>query len=240
MEERKINRGIYTAVNGLMSRQMQIDIIADNIANVNTVAHKSRNTSFATFHDALIHSVSRNGIQAIGTMPHGSQIAQTTIDFTPGSLTETRAAFDFAIIGEGFFIVDTPDGDMYTRNGSFRIDAEGYLVNVNGYRVIGYYDDFIHVENGVMDQAFAIANPPPETLLRIREGLYSITDPALENLMENPQVQRGFLEASNVDLAQSLAELIEASRMLQLNQRVLMAKDDMSRRSASEIGSLRG
>ncbi|MBS3971200.1 MAG: flagellar hook-basal body protein [Clostridia bacterium] len=222
-----------------MSRQLQQDILADNIANINTPSYKKRDITFATLHDSLIHSVSGHKVEPIGVMPHGSQVLETHIDYGMGALFETNSSYDFAILGEGFFIVETPEGDMYTRKGSFRIDSEGYLVTHDGYRVIGYYDDYIHVENEELDQAFAIANPPVESLIRAGEDLYKITDPSLENVVENPQLKRGYLEGSNVDLGQSMAELIEAFRLFQLNQRILLTQDELLKKSANEIGSLR-
>lgn len=222
-----------------MSRQLQQDIVADNIANINTPSYKRRDLTFATLYDSLIYSVSGHKVEPVGPMPHGSQVLETHIDYSMGALFETNSPYDFAILGEGFFIVETPEGDMYTRKGSFRIDSEGYLVTHEGYRVIGYYDDYIHVENGELDQAFAIANPPVESLIRVGEDLYKITDPSLENVIDNPQLKKGYLEGSNVDLGQSMAELIEAFRLFQLNQRILLTQDELLRKSANEIGSLR-
>ncbi|KUO52518.1 MAG: hypothetical protein APF76_05660 [Desulfitibacter sp. BRH_c19] len=238
-EERKINRGLYISVNGLLSRQLQQDIMSDNIANINTPSYKKRDITFSTLHDSLIHSVSGPEVEPIGVMPHGSQVSETHTDFSMGVLFETGALYDFALAEEGFFIVETPQGDLYTRKGSFRVDSEGYLVTHEGYRAIGYYDDYIHVENEDLDQAFAIANPPEDSLTKYGEDLYAISDPSLENILENPQLKRGYLEGSNVDLGQAMAEVIEALRLFQLNQRMLLTQDEIMKKSANEIGSLR-
>ncbi len=234
-----MNRGIYTAVNGLLSRQIQQDIIAENIANINTPGYKKNDLTFETFYNALIHAKNKEGTKAIGVIPHGSQVSETFTDHSIGPIIRTDAPYDFAILEDGFFIVETPEGDLYTRNGNFKIDSEGYLVTAEGYRVIGYYDDYIHVENGELDQPFAIANPPKELLLKVGEGLYRIEDQTQENVLENPRVERGALEGSNVDLAQELSASIEALRLFQINQRMLLTQDELLRKAANEVGSLR-
>ncbi len=238
-EGRQINRGIYIAVNGLMSRQMQQDILAENIANINTPGYKARSYTFSTFNEALIHSVNKGGVFPIGIMPHSSMLAETRIDFSMGSIMETNAEYDFAILEDGLFIVETPDGDLYTRAGAFRIDEDGFLVTKEGYRVIGEYDDYIYVENGELDQALIVANPRVEFLLRVQDGYYQLLDMQQENIVANPQIKRGFLENSNVDLGQAMSETIEALRMFQINQRMFLAQDEILKKGANEIGSLR-
>jgi flagellar basal-body rod protein FlgF len=235
----KINRGIYISVNGLLSRQLQQEIIADNIANVNTIGYKQRNIVFQTFYDALIHSKSADVTRPIGTIPHGNMASETFIDYSMGSLIETDSPYDFAILEDGFFIVETPRGDLYTRKGSFKVDNEGYLVTQEGYRVIGYYDDYIYVEDGELDQPFAIANPPKELLMKIGEDLYQLTDVSQENIIEEPKVKRGFLESSNVDLTQMMADTIEVLRLFQLNQRILLSQDELLKKAANEIGTVK-
>lgn len=239
-EESGINRGIYISANGLLSRQIQQDILAENIANINTPGHKKRNSIFTTFHEAAIYAISKGNQREIGVMPHGSQIDETPIDFSMGTLYETGFEYDFAILEEGFFIVETPSGDMYTRKGSFRVDNEGYLVTSEGHRVIGIENDYIFVEDhDDIEGQFAIANPPKEILIRFGEDLYQIPDQQMENIIENPQLKKGYLESSNVDLAEVMAETIETLRLFQLNQRVLLTQDELLRKSANEIGSLR-
>ncbi|MEW6623103.1 MAG: flagellar hook-basal body protein [Bacillota bacterium] len=233
-------RGLYIAVNGLLSRQIQQDVLADNIANINTPGYKRTQVTFSSFHDALIYSVNNRGTYPVGLIPHGSQVQGTHIDLSMGNLVETGSPYDFAIEGDGFFIVETPQGDLYTRKGAFSVDAEGYLVTINeGYRVIGVYDDYIVMKDGNLNQDFAIANPPLEHMLKQGHDLFSLREGIDENILENPSVKRGFLESSNVDFGQVIGETIETLRLFQLNQRMLLAQDELLKKAANEIGSIR-
>ena len=125
---------LNTAVSGLQQFQQRIDVIGNNIANVNTVAYKdARATSADAFSDTL-----GNAIQ----VGRGVTTGSISSVFTQGTLTQTGAPADLAISGEGFFTVKNPTtGTVYaTRDGSFQVDKDGYLVTNTGLRVQGFSD----------------------------------------------------------------------------------------------------
>ncbi|NPV05707.1 MAG: flagellar hook protein FlgE [Syntrophaceae bacterium] len=126
---------LWIAISGLNASSKQMDVIGNNIANANTMGFKAGKAYFA---NVLSQSLSggASGIMQIG---QGVTVADVATQFSQGSLESTSSALDLAIDGGGFFIVRDDEGSQfYTRAGAFHIDGEGYLVDVNDYRVQGY------------------------------------------------------------------------------------------------------
>jgi flagellar hook protein FlgE len=140
-------RSMFSAISGLKVHQVMLDVVANDIANVNTIGYKGERT---TFKDAL--SQTQKGASAPGTPLGGTNAAQiglgvqlNSIDnvMTSGAIQSTGGTFDVAIQGDGFFRVATYDGTafgekFFTRAGNFTRDSDGYLVTQDGYYVIGY------------------------------------------------------------------------------------------------------
>jgi flagellar hook protein FlgE len=126
---------LWIAISGLNASSKQMDVIGNNIANANTMGFKAGKTYFA---NVLSQSLSggASGAMQIG---QGVTVADVATQFSQGSLESTSSALDLAIDGGGFFIVEDDEGSQYyTRAGAFHIDGDGYLVDVNDYRVQGY------------------------------------------------------------------------------------------------------
>ena len=127
-----------SGVSALEQFQQSLNVIANNIANVNTVGFKSATVDFA---DTLSQTL---GANATGTMQVGTGIMTSSINnqFTPGSISSTGNQTDMAVNGNGFFLVKDPTtGSSYvTRDGEFNVDSNGYLVTSTGMRVQGYTD----------------------------------------------------------------------------------------------------
>jgi flagellar basal-body rod protein FlgG len=131
-------RGLWTAASGMTAQQMNLDVISNNLANVNTTGFK---TSRADFQDLLYQTLwaagSTTGKEA--KVPTGIQVglgvrtASIQKVFTPGHFKQTGNALDVAIEGDGFFAVATPNGTAYSRDGAFKISDQGKLVNSDGY-----------------------------------------------------------------------------------------------------------
>jgi len=135
-------RSLWTAASGMIGQQFNIDTIANNLANVNTTGFKANRPDFE---DLLYQTLRVAGTPAteVTVVPTGIQVghgvrpAATQKLFTQGSLQSTGNVTDLAIEGEGFFRVLMFDGSYgYTRDGSFKLDANGQLVNSNGYRFL--------------------------------------------------------------------------------------------------------
>ena len=141
-------RGIYTAVSGMRAQQWRLDAVANNLANVNTDGFKREQAAFRTSSSLLMRRMNDDGLHTIpfgsadaapivGRLGMGVELNELFTCFSQGPLRETHSQFDLAMDGEGFFVVSTPWGERYTRNGSFILGREGLLLSKEGYPVMG-------------------------------------------------------------------------------------------------------
>lgn len=152
-------RALWTAAAGMSAQQLHVDVLANNIANVNTTGFKRQRADFQDlYYDIRQQPGSRAGQQ--GRQPTGVQIGTgvtvsgTTRVFTAGNIEPTGRPLDVAIEGDGFFQVQRPDGSVvYTRAGDFRIDAEGRLVTPDGY----FVQPAITIPDGASENAVHVA-----------------------------------------------------------------------------------
>ena len=257
-------RALYSASSGMRAQQFNLDTISNNLANVNTTGFKRNRVEF----QELLYRTLREPGQLTRegrTVPtgvqvgHGVRIASATpSDFGQGSLKETSNPLDLAIEGEGFFAIELPDQSIaYTRDGSFKLDAEGYLVTSNGYYVLDEglapilvgedpVKDIAITEGGLVsvklpgeDVAEEIAVigltrfPNPAGLEKIGRNLYKATEAAgfpTEGIpMEDGMgsIVQGFLEMSNVQVVVEMVDMITAQRAYELNSKAITTSDEM-------------
>lgn len=141
-------RGLYTGASGMMATQSQLDIVANNLANVNTTGYKKETPILKAFPEMLIRRTNADGVVTfplgsydlapmVGSMGTGVELNESFTQFDQGTLIETSNSFDFALEGEGFLVVQTDAGERYTRAGDFTVSSEGYLVDQEGNYVMG-------------------------------------------------------------------------------------------------------
>ena len=257
-------KAFSTAATGMSGQQMLVDVIANNLANVNTTGFKR---SQINFQDLLYVTMKEPGTEVASGIntPSGTEFgsgvyaASTVKVFTPGELENTTRPLDIAISGEGFIQVTTPNGDLrYTRDGSLQINANGQLVTTTGYAVepaitIPTDAASVSIEKdggvNVMDSTgtqsvvgtLQLARfPNPTGLSSEGDNLLSETPasgtPTTGNAGENGfgTILSGFLEKSNVQMVTELVNLINAQRAYEINSRAIRAGDDMLR-TASQI-----
>ena len=136
-------RSLFAGVTGSRSHQSRMDVIGNNIANVNTIGYKSARMTFQEAFAQTIRSGSRPSENIGGTNPAqiglGNMIRSIDVDMTQGGLESTEKLTDMAIDGDGFFVLSDGEATKYTRDGSFTLDGEGYLVAPgSGYKVMGW------------------------------------------------------------------------------------------------------
>ena len=141
-------RGWYTGASGMRAQQWRLDAVANNLANVNTDAYKRDVASFKAFPELLLRRTEDDGVYKhpfgsgdaapiMGRIGTGVELNELFTNFTQGAPKETENDFDLMLYGQGFFAVATPYGERYTRNGSFILGKEGYLVTKEGFPVLG-------------------------------------------------------------------------------------------------------
>lgn len=243
-------QGTFTAALGIASHQRRLDTVANNLANVNTNGFKASRTDFK---DALYQNMQRveqpqddlNMLKGHGTLVSGS-----TRLFTQGQYLETGIDTNCYLEGEGFFMVQSPEGQIYyTRDGSFRRSSEAdgeYLVTSRGHYVLDQNGRRIRLEgiglnispegylsDGANNPAYArlglFSFPNQEGLLAVADNLYAVSaasGAARQASAETTVIQK-VIEGSNVNLADEFSKLIRASRAMQLSSRALSTADAM-------------
>jgi len=250
-------RAFSTAATGMTGQQMMVDVIANNLANVNTTGFKR---SQINFQDLLYVTMKEPGTEVSSGInsPSGLEIgsgvraASTLKVFSAGELQNTARPLDIAISGDGFLQVSMPTGDVrYTRDGSLQINANGQLVTTGGYFVEPAVsiptdasavsiekDGGVNVTDASGTQSVVgtiqLARfPNPSGLQSEGDNLLSETEasgtPTTGTPGENGfgSIQAGFLEKSNVQMVTELVNLITAQRAYEINSRAIKAGDDM-------------
>jgi len=252
-------KALRTASSGMAAQQLNVDNIANNLANVNTTGFKKARIEFQ---DILYQNFRKAGTAtAIGaTTPvnldvgYGTRSVATTREFSPGSMNITQNPTDIAIAGNGFFQIQMPDGTTtYSRDGAFKISADGQLVTADGFMMtpeITVPEDATDLSIGIDGQVFVlvVGNDIPQEigqmelarfinpagLSAIGHNLYRETPASGSPITGTPgseglgTLDQGYLEASNVSVVDEMVNMIMAQRAYEVNSKVIQTSDDMS------------
>jgi len=253
-------RALYSSATGMESQQLNLDVISNNLANVNTAGFKK---SKIEFQDLLYQNTRMPGAeQGNGTqlptgmqIGHGSRAVATSRIFTEGELTQTGERLDVAIQGDGFFEVQMPDGTRaYTRDGSLKTASDGRITTSEGLVLQGGFQPIptgttsvtispngaitTTGSNGTQNfqvQLVRFANPAG--LQSIGRNLYLETPasgtPESGNPAENGfgSLQQGYVEMSNVKVVEEMVNMIVAQRAYEVNSKAVQAADEMMQQS---------
>ena len=212
---------LYVALSSQNALRRQMDVVANNIANMNTTAFKGENMMFV---DHVVRS--RGGEKALGgTVSYVRDVASFR-DTREGHFEPTGNKLDVAINGEGYFVVQTPQGERYTRNGRFQKDQSGQIVTQEGFPVLSdggpvsiapndnkidiNRDGTIVTESGSLGRLRVVRFQNDQQMQQIGGSLYATTQTA-EDVQER-RVAQGMLEASNVQPIVELTRMIEVQR----------------------------
>ena len=227
-----MERGLYIAASGMLSELARQDILANDLANAATPGYKSDRTAQRSFAEVMLKSsVTGNQIGSLGT---GVAIAQQVTDLSPAPIKDTGEPLDFAIGGDGFFGVQTPDGMRYTRNGRFTADGQGRLVDQLGNAVIGR--DGAPVTVGADGTVPAGALGVFGVLGAVKAGEGYFTGAAATQLPTT--VRSGALEGSGVDPARKMVDMMASMRAFEAGQKVITTIDETLGKAANQVGSI--
>ena len=219
----------------------QFRAVTNNLANADTVGYKSRRTAFA-------QALARAGVDPAATEVVGS----LSLDLTQGPLLQTGRPLDVALDGEGFFVLETPDGPLYTRNGAFRTNASNQLVDAAGNLVAGESgpivippsasqeqvhvgrDGTIYADGQAIGKLRMVRFEDPSVLTPRSSGAF-VADDGASPQTASPAVQQGFREGSNVSVVEEMVKLITISRMYEANMKTLSATQDERLRSLLDV-----
>ena len=277
-------RGFYTAATGMIAQQRRTEMLTNNMSNANTPGYKADQSSLRSFPEMLLSRLENknvatmNGLtlptsNVVGAVNTGVYVQEIASSFSQGTLQETGNSTDFALTdismpvnvengrrGTVFFAVGRPGGEMvYTRNGNFTVDQEGfltvpngnYVLDVNGNGIQVGNDQFTIDETGAIrldggDYVTNIGIAYAENPLALEKGpdsFYSYLEDGGLPMLNNEAIpgvqyslQQGFVEGSNVDTSQAMTEMLTAYRAFEANQKILQAYDKSLEKAVTEIG----
>lgn len=244
-----MNSGMYSALSGNLAAMKRMDIISNNLANVNTPGFKKDKMSF----EGLLSSVTNP--PAVPPSTTADPILQKDniyIDYASGPVAQTGNPFDMAIDGDGFFVVNTPDGPAYTRQGNFRLSADGMLVTTDGFPVQGSGGPIrisgsrieinskgvVTVDGTETGTISMVDFPKPYALTKMGSALFVPTDAATTPQDAKGELRQAHLEGSNVETITEMVQMIENSRYFDACQRAILSFNDLTSKAANELGRM--
>lgn len=238
-----MENAILIGLSRQMALQRRMDVIANNLANVGTSGYKADSMRFE--HHMVPHVNTGEGRRALSYV-HDAGLVR---DFTPGDLHKTDNKFDVAISGDGWLVVQTPEGNRYTRNGELHLNAEGQLVTKDGHPVMGEAgvinfeleetsvmiakDGTISTNTGPKDRLLVVSFADNNGLAKLGHNMFQ-TDQ--EPQASEGEVLQGMIERSNVQAVSELTRMIETTRAYTTMSQLLSRHDDLQRDAISQLG----
>jgi len=230
---------------GMLNDVQRLHSISHNLANVSTVGFKREIALARPFIEQL------QSIAGLSTRGEARPVAATWVDHSDGALKNTGNPLDLALEGNGFFVVATPAGETYTRQGNFRLDVNGRLATAHGHPVLGEGGEIqltgptprIDTQGNVWEGTEQVARlklvgvTDPRSLISLGEGLYRASD-GTALAVDAPRVRQGFLETANVVAMKEMIHMIETVRHFEAAQRLIRGYDSMLDRAINQAGEL--
>ncbi len=249
-------RGIYSAASALIAGLFRQELISHNLANLQTAGFKELTTGLDEFGRLPLARLPEGAIAGepgttVGAVSLGVLTQGAVTNFAAGALRETKQPFDLALSGDGFFRIQTPDGERYTRDGRFTRDENGHLVTVDrnllldtdgqplvvppGEAAIASKGQ-ITVDGQAIGQIGLAGFAQPDTeLKRDGQNLFAAVAGA-PSTASTASVHQGFIETSNVDVTRAMASMMSVARAYEAAQRAIQLQDEMTGKAVNEIG----
>jgi flagellar basal-body rod protein FlgF len=246
-----MDQGIYTAAAGAIAMEDRLNIISNNIANLNTTGFKKDQMSFEQYMKQLDTSSLYPG--QYRTVPIDVVAVSSSIDLTPGPPVKTGNPLDIALMGDGFFVVNTDKGPRYTRAGMFQLSTDNTLITPRGYTVQGQGGDItidskkgqvVISPQGKVSQdgdeigTIQVVKIPADSLVRDGNNLFTVKEGVDPEPIDTPYVVQGSLETANVEPITEMVEMIAAQRAYDVFQKVIRSANDAYSYSMHNIGSV--
>jgi len=243
---------MYMSAEGAQAQSRRLEVIANNLANVNTIGFKPDGATFqARFAEAIQEGHAGAGSRSINDIGGGVKVIETLTNFSPGRLQNTNKDSDLAIIGGGFFQVEGPDGEpLLTRAGAMRLDNQGALRTANGQQVLDAGGAPIQLlsdvpwvvsKQGVIQQAgnqtpLSLVEPESlDELTKVGANMFRARGEVIAVPIAAREVRAGYLEMSGANPTQQMMAMIETSRAFEANARMIQTQDGATNSLVSRL-----
>ena len=240
-----MNKGIYPALSGGVAYEKLLTIIANNVANINTAGYKADRPVFRVDVPDTISATS--SLLPVKDKFY-TEIDSVFTDFNTGVIRQTGNVLDLAIEGDGFFVIDTPEGPRYTRSGNFILDSSNAITTVDGHMVMGEggpiileegkvsvdTDGRVSVDGSEINKLRVVDFEKPYMLQKDQNNMFSGSG---EQTAEGYKVLQGAVELSNVNSVKEMAAMISVLRGYESYQKVMTTMDETSAK-ANEVGRI--
>lgn len=237
--------GLYISAEGANVQSRRLEVIANNLANIDTVGFKKDlAVAQARFAEGIEEGLVTPWVGDLEDQGGGTMLKQTATDFSEGRLKETKRKLDIAIQGEGFFQVQKDGETFLTRAGNFDLTADGQLVTAQGYPVLNNEGTPIIINpnegeweitpDGMIDQAgglrpIGLVSPDSlKNLVKVGENLFRSTSIVTPVESQKRHMSNYYLEQSSVEAATEMVDMITTSRFFQTNTRMMQTQDEMT------------
>ena len=233
--------GVNTAVSAAVKKLSQLDYVVHNLANASTPGFKNARLLF----------VRRSSTDTLAedSFSHDPVVL---IDHSQGTAEKTGSPLDVAIQGDGYFVIETPNGERFTRNGSFTLNAGGELVTKSGDPVMGEggritisgkkfeigNSGSVTVDGSEVGKIKLVDFKKKDALIKKGAGLFEAAAKAEQSAIENPEVRAGYLETSNVAAVKEMIEMIDIQRSFEAYSKAMQTISDQDRLSTSRVGKI--
>lgn len=240
-----MSSGIWLAASGAAAQMASLDATANNLANVGTTGFKADEV---VFREHLIKAAfvgqNRQEMRYAG-------LDEVAVNAQPGALTVTGRGLDVAVVGDGFFAVQSPEGERYTRAGAFHVDGSGALLTADGHSVLGSSgpirvsteegrvafseDGTVLVAGQEMGQLRIVGFDRPERLQKYGNQLLVATAASGPPQERSPELELGALESSNASVVKGMTDMVSRTRAFEALERAIEAFSEVERRAANDI-----
>ncbi|MFH1982219.1 MAG: flagellar basal-body rod protein FlgF [Pseudomonadota bacterium] len=244
---------VYSVASGTTAQMQRLEILSNNLANASTAGFKADHPVFGSYlpmEDTADSQTLADGSLQLPDNYH-VKIVATRTDYSSGPLRRTDNPLDIALVGTGFFVIQTGAGEQYTRDGQFRLDENGSLVSSDGQPVMGDGGEIrlagdqvnIDEQGGIwvgdtkVDTIKIVAFDTPERLEKMGRTRFSAPKDVTPTRPEKPAVvKQGHVEQSNVDTIMTMTEMIDTLRAYESYQKAMRSADDTTGKAINEVG----
>jgi len=258
-----MQNAMFSGVFASLTTEHRMAMISNNLANVNTAAYKPDTLAFRDTMIHFAHDFIREPLENLRSEPlfpeqslrARTRIATKVTDYSQGSMQYTGNKLDVAIVGEGFYRVNTPQGEYLTRTSTFTKGPDGTLLTPQGYPVQGQGgnivlpptggnihigpDGSVLVDGAVVGQFDIVNLEDPQTLEKVGNNLYTAPEGTVFNdprVNGTTKVSQGYTEAANVNAVYEMVKMIEVQRFFEAQQKVMTTADQVDKSVITQVG----